>query len=78
MNKWIYIALVTFILNLGLCNLVLADHDSGLGKSQDGQGDLSSLSTAPEPSTVWLFLAGALGIASHIRRKECGVELEKN
>ena len=65
------VILVSLALAAGGGNLALADHDQGLGKSQDGNDntDLSSLSVAPEPSTYWMFLLGTLGIAWYTKRK---------
>lgn len=49
---------------------VSAGHDNGQGKSQDHPNDkLDSISVAPEPSTYWLLLTGALMIAAFGRRK---------
>lgn len=50
-----------------------ASHDNGQGKSQDDP--LDSVSVAPEPSTFWLFLSGALGIAAFNRYKNAGVRV---
>ena len=49
---------------------IYAPHDSGLGKSQDGEDgsyDLSSISVAPEPETYWLFLIGAAAMGWYLR-----------
>jgi len=49
-----------------------ANHDEGLGKSQDGKGQVGSVATAPEPSTFWLFAAGStiVGFAARRRLRE--------
>jgi hypothetical protein len=61
---------VTFF-TVTLTNTAHAEHDNGLGKSQDGQGThLESISVAPEPSTFWLFLAGTAMIAAYSLRKK--------
>jgi hypothetical protein len=53
-----------------LCGPVQAEHDSGLGKSQDGNdNELGSVSVAPEPSTLLIFLLGSLGLAAAYRQK---------
>ncbi len=59
---------LTILLTLGSVNSAFATHDQGQGKSQD-HDELGSLSTAPEPSTIWLFLTGTLGLVAHGRRK---------
>jgi len=46
---------------------VYAGHDNGQGKSQDGGDHVSSVSVAPEPSAIWLFLAGTVMIAGYGR-----------
>lgn len=51
-----------------LCGPVHAEHDSGLGKSQDGN-ELGSVAVAPEPSTLLIFLLGSLGLAAAYRQK---------
>ena len=51
-----------------LCGPVQASHDSGQGKSQDGN-ELGSVAVAPEPSTFWIFLLGSLGLAAAFRQK---------
>ena len=50
---------------------VQAEHDSGQGKSQDGQYDneLGSVAVAPEPSTLLIFVLGSLGLAVAYRQK---------
>jgi hypothetical protein len=54
-----------------LCGTAQATHDQGLGKSQDGQDghELGSVAVAPEPSTLWIFLIGSLGLAAAFRQK---------
>jgi hypothetical protein len=60
---------ITF-LTVAFSSAVNAGHDNGLGKSQDNPNDpLHSISVAPEPSTIWLLLTGALMIAAFGRRK---------
>ena len=48
-----------------------AGHDQGQGKSQDGPDghELGSVAVAPEPSTLWIFLIGSLGLAIAMRQK---------
>ena len=65
---------MTVMLTVCLVSTAQATHDSGNGKSQDGQGTyLESVSTAPEPSTFWLFLTGALALAAFNRYQKKGV-----
>lgn len=53
-----------------LCSPVQAEHDSGQGKSQDGNdNELGSVAVAPEPSTLLIFLLGSLGLAAAYRQK---------
>lgn len=61
----------TALLIAGLAGTAHASHDNGQGKSQDGN-HLESVSTAPEPSTFWLFLTGALGLAAVNRYQKKG------
>lgn len=70
MNKIIGNFLKAALLTAGLSGSVHAAHDSGQGKSKDGQGQLDSVSVAPEPSTFWLFLSGSLAMAIYMRRKK--------
>jgi hypothetical protein len=63
MKRAIYGLLLTMILSFCFCGPVLACHDQGQGKSQDCK-DLGDIATAPEPSTIWLFLVGVLGLAA--------------
>ena len=60
-----------FMVCCGLCGPVQAEHDSGQGKSQDGKdyNELGSVAVAPEPSTLWIFLLGSLGLVAAYRRK---------
>jgi len=60
-----------FVICCGLCSPVHAEHDSGQGKSQDGKdyNELGSVAVAPEPSTLWIFLLGSLGLAAVYRKK---------
>ena len=60
--------LLTMMLSFWFCDPVLACHDQGQGKSQDC-GDLGDIATAPEPSTLWLFAIGVLGLAAVSRLK---------
>lgn len=50
----------------------LASHDNGQGKSQDGKGHVESVAVAPEPSTFWLFTAGAAVVGLATRRRRSG------
>jgi len=70
MNKIIGNFLKVTLLAAGLTGSVHAAHDNGQGNSQDGKNPLDSVSVAPEPSTFWLFLSGALAIAAYMRRKK--------
>ena len=60
--------LLTMMLSFCFCDPVLACHDQGQGKSQDCN-DLGDIATAPEPSTLWLFAIGVLGLATVSRLK---------
>jgi hypothetical protein len=60
--------LLTMMLSLCFCDPVFACHDQGQGKSQDCN-DLGDIATAPEPSTIWLFAIGVLGLATVSRLK---------
>ena len=60
--------LLTTMLSFGFCDPLLACHDRGQGKSQDCN-DLGDIATAPEPSTLWLFAIGVLGLATVSRLK---------
>jgi hypothetical protein len=62
MNKIIRRMISVALLTLCLSNVVYAEHDNGMGNSQDGA--LKSISVAPEPSTFWLFLSGTLAMAA--------------
>ena len=53
------------LLALTITSAAYASHDNGLGKSQDGNDHLESVSVAPEPSTIWLFLVGSLMVAAY-------------
>jgi len=71
MNKIIAKFFVLALLITALSSHVYAGHDSGQGKSQDDPNDpLYSVSVAPEPSAIWLFLAGTLMIAGYTRFKK--------
>ena len=71
MNRIIAKFLMLALLVTAVSGQVYAGHDNGQGKSQDHPKDpLSSVSTAPEPSAVWLFLAGTLMIAGYSRFKK--------
>lgn len=74
MNKIMANFMKTALLTVGLSGYVYAGHDPGQGKSQDGPKDpLASVSVAPEPSTFWLFIAGAAAIAAYKRHKKNGL-----
>ena len=68
MKRAIASILLTIILSFCFSDPVLACHDQGQGKSQDC-GDLGDIATAPEPSTLWLFAIGVLGLAAISRLK---------
>ena len=68
MNRFIGNFLKIVFLSAALSSAVYAEHDNGQGKSQDDP--LSSVSVAPEPSTIWLLLSGTLMIAVYVRHKK--------
>jgi len=68
MKRTISRILLTMMLSFCICSPVLACHDRGQGKSQDCD-DLGDIATAPEPSTLWLFAIGVLGLAAASRLK---------
>jgi hypothetical protein len=71
MNEIITKLLQSALLTVCISTVAYAEHDNGLGKSQDPNHDpLASVSVAPEPSTYWLFLAGTLAIIAYNRRKQ--------
>ena len=70
--------LLTMMLSFCFGDPVFACHDRGQGKSQDC-GDLGDIATAPEPSTLWLFAIGVLGLAtvSRLKSSRPGTMLQK-
>jgi hypothetical protein len=71
MIKVMIAIILTVALNAVYSGTAHATHDSGQGKSQDGNdNDLASISVAPEPSTYWLFLAGSLAMVIYAKRKK--------
>lgn len=69
MNEMIRTLSASALLALALSSPASANHDSGLGKSQDGRGQVSSVAAAPEPSTFWLFTAGAAVVGVAVKRR---------
>jgi hypothetical protein len=69
MNEKIRTLSASALLALALSGPVSANHDSGLGKSQDGRGQVGSVAVAPEPSTFWLFTAGVAAVGIAVRRR---------
>ena len=68
MNMGRTIAPIIFAL-LAAVGPASAEHDAGLGKSQDGKGQVGSVAVAPEPSTFWLFAAGSAVVGFAVRRR---------
>lgn len=69
MNETIRTLSASALLALALSGPVLASHDSGQGKSQDGKGQVGSVAVAPEPSTFWLFTAGVAVVGVAVKRR---------
>ena len=66
--KRLRLLIVTALLTLSLSSALHAEHDSGQGKSKDGN-EIGSVATAPEPETYWFFLASLLALAVLSRRQ---------